>query len=109
MGRKKTGVGRGRRDHFVGVKREFLDSYAATFQLAQGSSTVGEFYNLIARKFIAKYGDELDMHAELAEDPPDPEDFNPNDEQGLTCPEEAAAHSENYNRIRAVSMSLFRL
>lgn len=106
MAKKKTGGKVGRREHFTGYKRAFLDARSASYLQALDSRKQGEFYDQITRDFIAKYGDDLDASKDVVEDLPDPEDFEHGDRDQMSQ-EEAVVASERFDKIREVSKEQF--
>jgi hypothetical protein len=106
--KKKAAKGKvGAPEHFNGFKKDFLDSHAILYQqsLDAGAKAVGQFYNNVARDFIAKFGDDDDFCKDPVEDPPNPWDnvIPPEDDDDVPTEEEAATSTERYNKLRTVS------
>lgn len=60
MGKQKGGK-RGQREHLTGARHAFLDAQASAYTEVLDANKPGEFYNFVTRKFIAKYGDDIDF------------------------------------------------
>jgi hypothetical protein len=108
-GKKKvpgTETKRGAPDHFTGFKRSFLDSQVLLYQQAldhpKSKEKTKEFYNKIARDFIAKFGDSEPFSLEPEEDPPAPSENTATTE--YTDEEEAAKATARYTKLRTVSI-----
>lgn len=86
-------------DHITGTKYDFLAGYSDAFQLALDSKKMTKFYGLITLKFIQKFGNNMEtIWKNTDEDLPEIEQ-----QEALTV-EEAAKKSENFNKIRKVSI-----
>lgn len=54
---KKAPAKRGPRDHFTGLKLQFLTGEAVNYQAALDTKWTGKFYDKTTHSFIAKFGD----------------------------------------------------
>lgn len=107
VSQKKNSRKRGGRDHFTGFKRLFLEDRASDFQRSQdvSSKEVGSFYDQVTTAFVRKYGGSFtEVGVNPDEDPVDPGDF---DEEDTFTAAEAENESENYKKLRKVSLFLF--
>ncbi|KIM87300.1 hypothetical protein PILCRDRAFT_3800 [Piloderma croceum F 1598] len=112
-GKKKvpgTETKRGAPDHFTGFKRSFLDSQVLLYQQAldhpKSKEKTKEFYDKIARDFIAKFGDSEPFSLEPEEDPPAPSENTAATE--YTDEEEAAKTTARYTKLQTKLAQWYR-
>ena len=86
-------------DHFTGTKYNFLAGHSDAFQLALDSKKMTEFYDLIMLKFIQKFGNNMETIWKNTD-----EDLPEIEWQEALAVEEAAKKSENFKKIRKVSI-----
>lgn len=88
-------------DHFVGFKKQFLDAKAVAYQQSLDTKKISEFYDKVTRDFVAKFGDEIDVTKDPAEDPPDPDsDSAPVEFLSQQAADDAA---KRFQKLRTVS------
>lgn len=92
------GVKRGAPDHFKGVKQQFLDLQAVLYQQALDDGKTTEFYNLVTRDFVAKFGDMEPFSLEPTEDSATPPPMREYVDEG-----EAADATKRWSKLRTVS------